>query len=102
VFQTTVRALACAEIADDELMVARLRQLYDTLDRGHTPVAILLPGFPSPSWIRNTWATKRIYDIIMASIDGRRTSGVVRDDTLQMLLDLNTDPTVIAGVSSSS
>lgn len=99
VFQTTVRALSCEEIADDAAVVERLKHLYDTLDRGNTPMAVLLPAFPSPSMLRNTWATKKIYDIIMASIHARQASGIARGDTLQMMLDLNTEPAVIAGVS---
>lgn len=95
VFQLAVRALSCAEIADDAKTVARLKSLYDTLDRGTTPAAVLAPWFPSPAIVRNTWTTKCIYDIIVRAIDNRKMSGKAGNDTLQVLLDQNTEPHLI-------
>jgi cytochrome P450 len=97
IFQLTVRALSCAEIADDADTVARLKSLYDTLDRGYTPAAVLAPWLPSPAILRNTWTTKRIHDIIVTAIENRKKSGKSGNDTLQMLLDQNTEPRLIVG-----
>jgi hypothetical protein len=98
-----VRALSCAELADDADAVARLHGLYDTLDRGNTPAAVLLPWLPSPSAIRNTWTSKKIYDTLLAVIHQRQASlaagGAPGQDTLQMLLDEGTEPQLIVGVS---
>ncbi len=100
VFQLTVRTLSCAEISDDPCVVSRLKKLYDTLDEGTTPATVLLPWLPTPAMLRKLWATKEIYDIIVAAIAAREQSGVSRNDTLQMLLDSGDEKLVVVGVST--
>ncbi|THV04687.1 cytochrome P450, partial [Dendrothele bispora CBS 962.96] len=97
VFQNTVRSLSCSEISDDPALVSRLKKLYDTLDNGTTPFTVLLPWLPLPSMIRKLWATKEIYQIVVAAIKSREESGVSRDDTLQMLLDEGDDKLTVVG-----
>jgi len=97
IFQLTVRALTGTEIADDPAIVVRLKQLYDEVDEGNTPAAILLPWWPGRGTIRKLLATKRIYDIITKAIDTRLKSGKPRDDTLQMLLDGGDDNMAVVG-----
>ncbi|KAL0959941.1 hypothetical protein HGRIS_011605 [Hohenbuehelia grisea] len=97
VFQTTVRSLTCSEIADDPVIVARLKVLYDRLDHGTTPATVLLPWFPSPALLKKLWATKEIYEIVTRAIDARERSGVWQNDTLQMLLDAKEERLVIVG-----
>ena len=99
IFQTTVRCLAFAELADDRAAVARLKSLYDTLDTATTPATVLLPWLPGPSAVRRLLATKRIYDIIGGTLDARLKSGVARDDTPQMLIDAGDERLIIIGVS---
>ncbi|KAL4254749.1 cytochrome P450 family protein [Abortiporus biennis] len=96
-FQTTVRSLACSELADDENIVARLKKLYDNLDSSTTPASVLFPWFPSPSLISKLYSTKKIYDIVNRVIDQRIQSGIPQDDTLQMLVDNADDKLVILG-----
>ena len=97
IFQLTVRTLTGTEIADDPALVARLRHLYDEVDEGNTPAAILLPWWPGRGAIRKLLATKRIYDIITKALDTRLKSGKPRDDTLQMLLDSGDDHMAVVG-----
>lgn len=97
IFQLTVRALTGTEIADDPAIVARLKHLYDEVDEGNTPAAILLPWWPGRGMIRKLLATKGIYDIITKAIDTRMKSGKPRDDTLQMLLDSGDDNLAVVG-----
>ncbi|KIK68607.1 hypothetical protein GYMLUDRAFT_153403 [Collybiopsis luxurians FD-317 M1] len=97
IFQLTVRSLSCSEISDDPCVVARLKKLYDILDVGTTPATVLLPWFPTPAMLRKLWATKEIYDIVVAAIAAREQSGVSRDDTLQMLLDSGDEKLVVVG-----
>jgi cytochrome P450 len=97
IFQLTVRTLTGTEIADDPAIVARLKHLYDEVDEGNTPAAILLPWLPGRGAIRKLFATKRIYDIIVKAIDTRMKSGKPRDDTLQMLLDSGDDHMAVVG-----
>ncbi|KAK0203550.1 cytochrome P450 [Desarmillaria ectypa] len=96
-FQTTVRSLSCSEISDDAILVSRLKNLYDKLDTGTTPATVLIPWVPTPSMVRKLWATKEIYDIIVAAIKSREESGVQRDDALQMLLDFQDEKLVVVG-----
>lgn len=98
VFQMTVRCLSCQEIADDAVLVERLRQLYDKLDRSTTPWSVLVPWLPSPSMITKVRASKEIYDIVCGAIKARAESGVSRDDALQMLLDHGDEKTTMIGV----
>ncbi len=96
-----MRALAFTELAEDPVIVKRLRELYDTLDIATTPATVLLPWVPSPSLVRKILSTKRIYDIIAKALDDRMKNGVARDDTPQMLIDAGDERLLIIGVSTS-
>ncbi|RDB29921.1 Lanosterol 14-alpha demethylase [Hypsizygus marmoreus] len=97
IFQTTLRSLSCTEISDDPVLVARLKKLYDTLDHGTTPATVLLPWLPTPAMLKKLWATKEIYDIVVAAVNAREQSGISRNDTLQMLLESGDDRLVVVG-----
>ena len=85
------------EIADDPKIVARLQYLYDKVDEGNTPAAVLMPWWPGPGMIKKLFATKGIYDIITQAIETRRKSEKPRDDTLQTLLDSGEEIMVMVG-----
>ena len=74
--------------------------LYDKLDTGTTPATVLLPWLPTPAMIKKLWATKEIYEIVIKAINDRESSGISRDDTLQMLLDSGDEKLVVVGVSA--
>lgn len=97
IFQATVRCLTCTEIADDPGIVARLRQLFDKVDRGTTPATVLFPWFPSPAMVSKARATKQIYDIVVKAIEVRKQSGVSHNDNLQIFLDSEDEVSTIAG-----
>ena len=78
--------------------MARLRQLYEQVDRGTTPATVLFPWFPSPSMIMKARATKQICDITVKAINARKQSGVPKNDTLQIFLDEGDQLTTIVGV----
>ena len=105
-FQTTARSLTCEDIADNPATVARIRGLYEILDRGTTPTTVLMPWLPSGAMIRKWITTLQIYNIFAKAIDARQKSGIARDDTLQMLLDSSNggweDRMVILGVRDLS
>ncbi|KAH9029045.1 cytochrome P450 [Lactarius pseudohatsudake] len=88
IFQTIIRCLTCTEIADDPEILARLRQLFDKVDRGTTPATVLFPWFPSPAMI---------YDIIVNAIKVRKQSSVSHDDNLQLFLDSGDEVSTIVG-----
>lgn len=85
-------------MADDAIIVARLKVLYDRLDSGTTPATVMLPWFPGPGMLSKLLATKQIYDIIVRAIDAREKCGIAKNDTLQMLLDAGDDRMLIVGV----
>lgn len=82
--------------------MSRLKQLYDKLDQGSTPAAVLLPWFPSYGMLKKLSATKEIYDIVSKAIEARERGGLSQEDTLQMLFDAGDDRLVIVGVKSFS
>ncbi|KAH9833322.1 cytochrome P450 [Rhodofomes roseus] len=97
-FQTNLRCLAPSELADDPVVAARLRTLYDTLESSTTPASVLFPWFPTPSVVRKIISTKRIYDTISAAVDARIRGHVLpQDDPLQPMLDNRDDRAVIIG-----
>lgn len=49
--------------------------------------------------IKKLWATKEIYEIVTQAIKIRESSGISRNDTLQMLLDSGDEKLVVVGVS---
>ena len=81
--------------------MARLRQLFDQVDRGTTPATVLFPWFPSPAMLTKARATKQLYDIIANTVKVRKQSGVAHKDNLQMFLDSEDEVSTIAGVSSA-
>jgi phosphoribosyl-dephospho-CoA transferase len=86
-------------MSDDPVLVARLKKLYDILDVGTTPTTVLVPWLPTPAMIKKIWATKEIYEIVIKAIENRENSGIMQEDTLQMLLDTGDEKLVIVGVS---
>ena len=93
-----MRCLSTNELANDEDTVERLKGLYDQLDTATTPASVLLPWLPSPSMVKKLLTTYRIYDIVNGAVTQRLKSGVVQDDTLQILVDNSDDKLVMVGV----
>ena len=97
-FQTSVRALSTAELANDEEAVARLRGLYDTLDNATTPASVLMPWFPSPSMISKLVTTIRIFLIVNRAVSRRVRDQTTQDDALQVLIDNSDHKLTMVGV----
>jgi hypothetical protein len=57
VFQLTIRAAACREIADSVEKCKELEKLYWQVEKGSTPSSVLLPWFPSGARNLKTAAT---------------------------------------------
>ncbi|KAJ7784926.1 cytochrome P450 [Mycena maculata] len=86
VFQLTVRMATCRELADDRAAVARLCGLYDALEAGTTPAAVLLPWFPSPARAAREAATAGMYTMLHAYVERRRAAPVPSRDPIDVLL----------------
>ena len=91
VFQLTMRTVACVEIADDDDMLKRVLQLFETIESTATPLSIMYPWMPLPSKVRRTYAGAQLYMILKKIIDKRKQEGRREDDTLQYLLDQGDD-----------
>jgi sterol 14-demethylase len=100
-----MRALSCAEIADDHALVSHIKKLYDKLDTVTTPASILLPWCPSWTLLSKLWSTNEIYNIIVKAVKQRQEllsrigEGGKPQDTMQLLLDAGDDKMAIVGVS---
>ncbi|KAG8743137.1 hypothetical protein FRC10_000354 [Ceratobasidium sp. 414] len=82
VFQLTIRAAACREIADSVDSCKRLEKLYWACEKGTTPAAVLFPWLPSGPRKQRIAATTEIL------IRARRAEGRREDDTMQALMDM--------------
>jgi len=87
VFQLTIRAASCKDIADDPELVKRVSELYWDSEKGSTPTSVLLPWFPSPARKRKVKATQDLYNLLKSVIDDRKNNGKVEDDPMQALID---------------
>ena len=101
VFQLTIRAASCREIADDPEAVKKVTQLYWDAEKGSTPTSVLLPWFPSPARKRKVKATQELYMLLKASVDDRKENGKVEDDPMQALIDEGDGPNDIVQVGNS-
>ncbi|KAJ7131202.1 cytochrome P450 [Mycena epipterygia] len=97
VFQVTVRIASCHELADDPAAVERLSQLYWTLQTSATPIAVLLPWFPSPSRKARQRATAELFAMLHSYVELRRNAAVPSSDAIDVLLAEGTPTDAIIG-----
>ncbi|KAG8720691.1 hypothetical protein FRC09_009125 [Ceratobasidium sp. 395] len=88
VFQLTIRAGGCREIADSVEQCKRMEDLFWAIDEGATPTAVLFPWIPSAARRKKVKATGDVFDWFDHIIKTRRQEERREDDALQMLLDL--------------
>ncbi|KAJ7086226.1 cytochrome P450 [Mycena epipterygia] len=84
VFQVTVRMASC-------------RELYWTLEKSATLIAILLPWFPSPARKARERATAELFVILHSYVDLRRNAAVPSSDPIDVLLAEGTPTDAIIG-----
>ncbi|KAH8114660.1 cytochrome P450 [Phellopilus nigrolimitatus] len=87
VFQLTIRATSCREIADDPVAVKRVAQLYWDMENGVSAASRLLTWFPSTVRKRKQQATADLCLLLKGAIDKRKEEGRREDDSVQVLLD---------------
>ncbi|GBE78810.1 hypothetical protein SCP_0200070 [Sparassis crispa] len=86
VFWMTIRMASCSELADDTEASARFEENFWTLEQSSTPVALLLPWFPSRAKRNRERATRELYSMLQGYIDKRRNADVPSADTIDLLL----------------
>ncbi|KAG9124092.1 hypothetical protein FRC07_012864 [Ceratobasidium sp. 392] len=95
VFQLTIRATACREIADSVESCKKLEELYWLVEKGSTPTTVLLPWLPSKARKQKTEATIELYNWFDSIIKARQAEGRREEDALQVLIDLGDSTTDI-------
>lgn len=90
VYKLTIRTLACNDIADDPVLLAKTLSLFETIEASATPATVLFPRLPTPAMAKRTIAGARFYRIV-SNIVKKRTAGSRDDDPLQFLIDEGDD-----------
>jgi len=91
VFQLTMRAVACHEIADDPAVLAACLNHFEAIESTATPLTIMYPWMPLPAKFRRLKSGAQLYMIFKKVIDARKTEGRTEKDALQFLLDQGDD-----------
>ncbi|TDL20337.1 cytochrome P450 [Rickenella mellea] len=87
VFQLTIRAMSCNEIADDFDVVSKVTQLYWNIEEGSSATTVLLPWLPSKARTLKKESTTALYLLFKDVYDARFSSDKVHSDALQVLID---------------
>ena len=87
VFQLTMRTVACNEIADDPVMLAKCLKLYENIERTSSPTSIMFPWMPLPARVKRTYNGAQLYMIFKRVVDARNKDGRRGEDALQYLMD---------------
>ncbi len=102
VFQLTIRAASCKEVADDPEAVKKVTKLYWDAEKGSTPTSVLLPWFPSAARKRKLKATQDLFMLFKQHVDDRKATGRVEEDPMQSLIDAGDGANDIVTVSNCS
>jgi hypothetical protein len=89
----------CSALANDREAVARLWKYYWAIEKNATPMALLLPQFPSPARRAKNTATKDMYTMVVDYIDARRIAREPSLDTIGVLISEGKDNATAAQVS---
>jgi hypothetical protein len=98
VFQMTMRVATCRELTDDPGAVSALSNLYWLLEKGTTPVGVLLPWFPSPARKAREKATAGLFGMLYTYVELRRNAAVPSSDAFDVLISQGTPTEAIVGV----
>jgi hypothetical protein len=118
VFQLTIRAAACREIADSVESCKKLENMFWACEKGTTPSVVLFPWLPSAARKKRVTATTETqvkqfldplpnltlppmcrYHWIDSLIKARRAEDRREDDTMQKLMDLGDSTAEVIRVS---
>jgi sterol 14-demethylase len=102
VFQLTMRAVACNEIADDPKDLATALHCFETIDKTGTPLTVMFPWLPLPAKFQRLKVGAQLYMMFQRVIEKRKKEDVKSQDALQFLLDQGDDTKGIITVSTNS
>ncbi|KAL9097480.1 MAG: hypothetical protein Q9165_000376 [Trypethelium subeluteriae] len=102
IFQLTLRAMGCTEIAADPQKRRQLLGYYATMDRCITRSSVLFPWLPTLSLAKWYWSAFRMFSMFNRVIEDRKKQGRREDDALQYMLDCGeTTERIVMFVSGS-
>ena len=76
----------CRELATDMDAMARIQADYWMLEKSATPIALLLPWFPSTARKNNGIATKSLFTTLYGYVEMRRKADTRTSDAIDVLL----------------
>lgn len=92
----TVRMATCRELSQDKAATEKVAELFWTLKRSATPMALLLPWIPSPSKKMNKVASTELYNHVVKYVQGRRAAGATTADAIDILIrNGESDPQIV-------
>lgn len=97
VFQMTVRMATCQELAENKDDIERLTQHYWDLEKSATPVALLLPWFPSRAKKAQKNSTRALFTLLYKYVDLRRKAPVPSSDPIDTLIAYGDNNEAIVG-----
>ena len=94
----TVRMGSCRELAANLEEVNQLQKEYWTLEKAATPVALLLPWFPSKAKKDKETATKNLFTKLYGYVEQRRAAEVPNSDAIDVMISQGLKNEEIIGV----
>jgi len=87
VFTLSTRLTTCNEFVDSPEKIKKLRKIFECMEAGSSPSAVILPWFPTPARIGRLLAGKDLYMMIDEVVRARQRENRHEDDPLQVLID---------------
>lgn len=87
VFRLSNRSLGAFEVAEDDILLHRVLNVFQQFERYDDPCRIIMPYLPVPDHFWRVYYTAKLFLILWYVIKKRNRSGVKRQDTIQYLLD---------------
>lgn len=92
--------VASSDIANDPILVSRLKPYVDGVDSIANPYSTWLPWLPGSVFFHKFLCSVRIYRIVHKLVRARKGSEIKKNDMLQQMLDDGESTPQIFGVCS--
>ena len=96
----TVRMASCRSLAENDQYLYQLGSLYEVLNTTCTPLGILTPWLPVWGASRRDKIVREMSEIVHKFVVEQSRSGVLGEDTIDILLRDGMDITGVTNVSS--
>jgi hypothetical protein len=99
IFQLTARAALCKEIADDPQKVARVRVLYQKIERSGDAKSHVFPWLARSTTRAKNDALKELYTLLSDIVEEKKKRSTIGGDAIQTMVELGDSTPDIVGVS---